>query len=267
MERSGFIGLVLLVAVACDEPTGPQPAQPIKAPAGYVPGGDPLTPKPPPGPPPRKAKVEGADDGGGAPAPAAAAAPAEEAKTVTPSVKCPNDVASVLTGKAKWQSKDKKKKHLEVRISGKSAAGELGIAFHQPVKAEDATVDDTELNPGELVVQLSPESPSAKVKLTMPVTCGMTDNQLLATVDVKGLSVQLREVPKPPEPGFLNVMGEAGLKVSAGGKELGVTPLRNVPMPPGKYQLTLKAAKGKPRTAAAEIKSGETSTVTLKGPK
>jgi hypothetical protein len=75
--------------------------------------------------------------------------------------------------------------------------------------------------------------------------------------------VTLKEVPPAPEPGYLNVAAEAGMKVTASGKELGYTPLRNVPLAPGKYQLTLQPKKGKAKNVAVEIKSGQPSNVDL----
>ncbi|MBK7857153.1 MAG: hypothetical protein IPJ65_00760 [Archangiaceae bacterium] len=246
MGRLAVIALLSGLSLdLCDDPVGPQPDQPIRPPAGYVP--DPPPPLPPGlQPPPQQA-------------PAAAASPAKaEAPAAAPAdpPKCPKgDPSGLISARAK-PGKDKKHKSIELKLTAKSGAP---IQFKKVTQTDDGAAEEVKAEGPELTATVVPASAKAKVKLTVLVQCGWEDRTLLATVDAKGAT--LREVPPPPEPGFLNLVAEPGLRVSASGKELGVTPLRQVALAPGKYQLKLQPAKGKPRTLAVEIRAAETSTV------
>jgi hypothetical protein len=230
----------------CDDPVGPQPDQPIKPPPGYA--GE---PPPPTGGPPQPKPTAPAQ---------AAEAPAEKAAPAPEPPKCPADIGTLLIGKVK-ASKDKKKQRLKLELGAK--AGGPTITYRKLVKAEDGQTEEPKLEGATLTAFLIPFNPKGKVRLTVLVACGWEDRNVAVTVDPKGLAVTMKEIPPPPEPGFLNVSAEAGVKVTASGRELGVTPLRNVPLPPGKYQLTLQPKKGKPKTVAVEIKSAQTSNVDL----
>jgi hypothetical protein len=237
-----FILIVALTGFSldnCDEPTGPQPDKPIRPPEGYVPD----APPPP---------VQGA--GNADPSAAKTGPPPTGSATADPP-KCPQEPSGLISAKVK-SHKDKKKKSFELRLSAKGGAA---ISFKRVSKTEEGSTDDVKAEGAELSALVTPESAHGKVKVTVSVQCGWEDRQVIVTADAKGAT--MKDVPRLPEPGFLNVVGEAGVKVSAAGKELGVTPLRALPLPPGKYQLRLQPPKGKAHTVAVEIKSTETSTV------
>jgi hypothetical protein len=249
------MGRFILIAVVsgfsldmCDEPSGPQPDKPIRPPEGYT--GEPPPGTLPPGLTPPTPKGPEAGD-----AAVAKAAPPPTAPVLADPPKCPQDPTGLITAKVK-PHKDKKKKGFELKLTAKSGAP---ILFKKVSKTDDGSSEDVKAEGGELTATVTPESAKAKAKLTVAVQCGWEDRVVIVTADGKGAT--MREVPRPPEPGFLNLVGQPGVKVSTGGKELGVTPLRAVPLPPGKYQLKLQPPKGKPRTVAVEIKSAETSTV------
>src|SRR4051812_17100694 len=236
-----------------DEPPGPQPDKPIRAPDGYVPD----APPEPSGPPTPKAvpppKPAGGGEGGGAAAAAHAPAAAEPEQP-----KCPKDSAALISAKVRPAPKDKKKR-LELKLTAKS--GSAVVTFKRITKTEDGTAEDVKAEGSELTALVDPVK--AKAKLFVLVQCGWEDRTVAVTVDAKGAT--MKEVPPPPEPGYLSLAAQPGMKVSSGGKELGITPLRNVPLAPGKYELTLKPAKGKPRMVKVEIKSGETTAAVDKG--
>jgi hypothetical protein len=247
MGRLTALGIAIAALVACDEPVGPQPDKPIKPPEGYT-GAAPA----PPGPP-------------GEPSPQAAAKAEPEVKT-PPAVaeperpKCPADVTTVLTGKAKL-GKDKKKR-IELKLGAK--ANGPNIEYRKVRFAEDGATEEVRTDGAELTTLVTAASPKAKVKITVLLMCGWEDRIVTVTLDAKSLQVTLKEVPPAPEPGYLNVVAEPGTKVSTAGKEgkeLGVAPLRNVPLAPGKYQLKLEPKKGKPKMVAVEIRSAQVSNV------
>jgi hypothetical protein len=221
---------------------GPQPDKPIRPPEGYT-GEPPAEPGSPPQPKPA-APPAAAPEEAKAPAPAPTAPPPAAPEPV----KCPGDATSLINAKVKANLKDKKKR-AKLELTAKS-----GVTFKKLVKTEDGAADDVKADGDAFSAVVAP-----KTKLVVLVQCGWEDRTISVTVD--GAHAALREIPAPPEPGFLNLAAEPGLKVSANGKELGVTPLRNVPLAPGKYQLKLQPAKGKPRTVAVEIKSSATATV------
>jgi len=245
MGRLGLLCMVVLVVASCDEPVGPQPDKPILPPEGYT-GAPPVDPAAPPSPAPKPKEAEAA-------APVAPAAPPEPEKP-----KCPADVATVLTAKAKAA---KQKKRIELKLGAK--AGGPAIEYRKVRAVDEGSTEDVKTDGAELTALLSPATPKSKLKLTVTLLCGWEDRTVTVVVDAKSLQVTLKELPPPPEPGYLNVAAEPGTKVSASGKELGVTPLRNVPLAPGKYQLKLEPKKGKPKTVALEIKSGQTANVPM----
>jgi hypothetical protein len=172
--------------------------------------------------------------------------------------KCPPDVGAVLTGKAKAGKDRKKRIKLELAAKG----GAPSITWRKELKSDDGNVEDVKVEGSTLSAQLTGYG-RGKMKLTTSVTCGWEDRLLGITVDARSLAVTLKELPPPPEPGYLNVVAEPGAKVTASGRELGLAPLRNVPLPPGRYQVTVQPKKGKAKTVGVEIKSAQYSSVEL----
>lgn len=250
-----LLAVTAIVLAACDEPVGPQPDKPIRPPPGYT--GAP--PPGPPGPPQPAAPVKVDSAAGGAPAPAAAAAAAAEPEPP----KCPADVSGLLTAKAK-ATKEKRKRFV-LQLGARS--GGPTIAFKKVVRSEGGSAENVEAKGSELTAYLVPTHAKEKMSVTFSVTCGWEDRLLGVTLDPKGATVTMKEALPPPEPGFLSVLADAGTKVSASGRDLGMTPLKGLPMPPGKYTLKLEPKKGKPRLVAVEISSGETTNVAADMPK
>ncbi|MBL8949963.1 MAG: hypothetical protein JNK82_04245 [Myxococcaceae bacterium] len=242
MGRSLLLGIAAAALVACDEPVGPQPDKPIR-PTDAIGSG------PPPGPPPPK------------PAPPKPVEPAVEAPPPVPEPpapekpKCPADAGDALTGKAK-STKDKKKR-IELKLSGK--ANGPTMEFRKIRLIEEGGAEDVKYG-AELTAMVATE-PKGKLKMSVVVLCGWEDRVINVTMDPKSLQVTMKEAPPQTEHGFLNVVADPGMKVTASGKELGYTPLRNLPMAPGKYALKLEPKKGKAKTFAVEIKPQQVSTV------
>ena len=227
---------LLFLLSACDEPVGPQPDQPIRPPSGYVPDpGGPPPPKPAAPPPPKEVAV----------------APAQPPPPEPP--KCPEEVATVLTAKAKPVPKDKRKR-VALELGAKSADGPT-IVFNKVVRTEEGVTEDVKAKGATLEAFVVPANAKSKVKVTLTVTCGWEERVLGVTVDSKG-GVTMKQVPPPPEPGFLDVFADASTKVSVSGRELGPGPIKGQPLAPGKYVVKLTPKKGKPRMVQLEITSG-----------
>ncbi len=253
MGRLSVLGIAAaaLALASCDDPVGPQPDKPIRPPEGYTGG-----PPEPPGPP----KPKNAAPTAPAPAPApepAAAPPAPEPEKP----KCPADVSTVLTGKAR-AVKDKKKQRIELKLGAKANGPK--IEYRKVRSVEEGGTEEVKTDGAELVALVGPATPKSKVKLTVTLMCSWEDRVVTVLLDAKSLQVTLKELPPAPESGFLNITADPGTKVSTvgkDGKELGVTPLRNMPLAPGKYQLKLEPKKGKAKTVAIEIRSAQVTTV------
>jgi hypothetical protein len=177
--------------------------------------------------------------------------------------KCPADVGAAVTAKVK-AAKDKKRR-IKLELGAKSSGP--SIVWRRELKSDEGFIEDLKVEGSALTAFILPGDPKGKTKLTTTVTCGLDDRVLGITLDARAVSVALKEVPRPPQPGYLNVVAEAGAKVSASGRELGVAPLRNVPLPPGRYQVTVQPKKGKAKTVAVEIKSAEYANVELEAKK
>ncbi len=243
---------LLVLVAACDDPVGPQPDQPIRPPAGY--DGKPPLPPGPPEPKPAPKPVE------------QAAAPQVEAPPPAPvpePPKCPSDVGTALTVKAK-PAKDKRKR-IAVELSPKSKSGP-SISFIKVVRTEEGVTEDVKVNGSELEGFVVPSAPKGKATMVVSVACNGVDRLVAVAVDPKGTATA-KEVAPPPEPGYLDVEAPAQTKVSASGKDLGVAPFKGVALAPGKYTLKLQPAKGKAKTTTVEIRSGEHATVAMESPK
>lgn len=250
-RRVSLFAVTALVLAACDEPVGPQPDKPIRPPPGY-------NGAPPPGPPgpPQPVAAPPKPEGEAAPAPAPAPLEPEPQR-------CPADVSSLLTAKAK-PTKEKRKRFM-LQLGARS--GGPTISFKKVVRSEGGFAENVEAKGADLTAYLVPTQVKEKMSVTLSVTCGWEDRLLAVTLDPRGAAVAMKEALPPPEPGFLSVLADAGTKVSASGRDLGVTPLKGLPMPPGKYTLRLEPKKGKPRIVAVEISSGETTNVAADLPK
>ena len=221
---------------------GPQPAQPIKPPPGYV------------APPPPDAEAA---------KPTAAPGQAAAAEPAPPPPKCPADVGALLTAKVK-ATKEKKKRYF---VSVVARADGAEVSFKKVVRSDGGAVSDAKLAGAEATAYLAPTHPKDKMTVIFSATCGWEERLAAVVLDPRGPTVSVREAQPPPEPGYLSVLADAGTKVSSAGRELGVAPLREVPMPPGKYSLRLEPKRGKAKVLAVEITSGQTTNVALDPPK
>ncbi len=68
---------------------------------------------------------------------------------------------------------------------------------------------------------------------------------------------------KGPRPGQLSIRGPLGAVITLKGRMLGMVPLEQISLPPGRHELEIRASGGKRWKKTAVIKSGEHTTITL----